>query len=251
MLYPVHCVYTAQQVHNAGRIFDGVFHSFMKGVEEMEKKPGQSNLEYAYNYLKEQIVNASFPEGYIFTEVELAEKLGMSRTPAREAIRMLKAEDLLVQVPQKGFRCRTLSVKDIKCVYETAEALEGMMAYTVAMFKNEVEIRPIHDAVDRMEVAFANMDRDAWAQADQLFHTSLRALCGNVFLQEAMGKLDMYIDMIRLKYTVNNEESLRSSTTQHREAYEAILCHDADYARIIVQHHWAAVRRYISVQIRQ
>lgn len=216
----------------------------------MPKMQGQSNLEYAYSYLKELIINASLPEGYIFTEVELAEKLGMSRTPAREAIRMLKAEDLLIQIPQKGVMCRTLSIKDIKCVYETAEALEGMMAYTVAVFKTEEEIRPIHDAVERMEVAFANMDRDAWGQADQQFHTALKALCGNPFLQEAMEKLDVYINMIRQKYTLHSEDSLRSSTTQHREAYEAILNHDADYARVIVQHHWAVVRRYISAQIK-
>lgn len=214
----------------------------------MKRKSDQSNLEYAYQYLMEQIVNESLPEGYIFTEVELSEKLGMSRTPVREAIRMLKAENLLVQVPQKGVMCRTLHNEDIRRVYETAEALEGMMAYTVAMFKKEEELAPMRDAVERMEVAFANMDRDAWSEADQAFHTLLKQLCGNVFLQEAMTKLDIYINMIRQKYTLYHEKSLRTSTAQHREAYEAILAHDAEYARIIVQHHWAAVRRAVSQQ---
>lgn len=217
----------------------------------MKKSSDQSNLEYAYQYLMEQIVNEAFPQGYIFTEVELAEKLGMSRTPVREAIRMLKAENLLVQIPQKGVMCRTLRSEDIKRVYETAEALEGMMAYTVAMFKKESEIEPMRDAVERMEVAFANMDRDAWAEADQTFHSLLKQLCGNEFLQEAMTKLEIFINMIRQKYTLHNETSLRNSTTQHREVYEAILAHDAEYARVIVQHHWATVRKTVSLQSTQ
>ena len=211
----------------------------------MAAKKAQMGYIRAYEQLKKGIIEGIYSEDRVFVETEVAEELGMSRTPVREAIRMLKAENLLVSVPGQGLMARRLKKGDIKNVYEVGEALEGLMAYIVAEQKDADNALALRESVSRMEEALACGDRDGWVAADREFHTKLVKLSGNEFLGDAIETLNIYINMIRLRYTRENQESRRRSTSQHREVCEAIAAGDADYARTLMQYHWRSLRQQI------
>lgn len=203
----------------------------------------QKNYIYAYEYLKNKIINGEYEEGYVFLETEISEELGISRTPVREALCMLKIEGLLFNVPRKGIVCRRLTFDDISDVYELAEGVEGMMAYLVAKEGKKSTIDALEGAVVQMEEALLCHDEESWVEADERFHCILKEECGNGFIEDSMNNLWLYIRMIRSKYTKTHIVSMNRSTGQHREAYEAIAAGDADYARTLVQNHWKTVRQ--------
>ncbi|MBQ6507349.1 MAG: GntR family transcriptional regulator [Clostridia bacterium] len=200
----------------------------------------------AYEYLKNNIVNNKYDDDYVFVEAEIAAELGMSRTPVREAISMLRSEKLLMRVPKKGIVCREMQKGEIKSVYEMAEALEGMMAYNVARHHTAQQLETMLACVEKMEQAFRNGDEKTWAEGDIAFHACLRDFCGNTFLQEAMENINVFISILRNRYTLLDAGSRERSTVQHREMYEAICAGDADYARTLVQYHFRVNRRRLS-----
>lgn len=211
--------------------------------EENSKK---ASYILAYNYLKKGLIEGTFPEDMVFVEENIAEELGVSRTPVREAIRMLKSEKLLVNVPRKGVMGRSLAQSEIKPVYEVAEALEGMMAYVVTRRGSQEDLLALENAVVRMEKTIETNDKIGWMDADRDFHECLMKASGNSFLMEAMENINVYIAMIRNRHSKEHAESRKSSTVQHRAAYEAICSGDADYARMVVQFHWRSIRRNLT-----
>lgn len=206
-------------------------------------KEKQTGYMLAYNYLRNGIIEGIFPEDMIFVEETIAEELGVSRTPVREAIRMLKSEKLMISVAHKGVMGRILAPSEIKPVYEVAEALEGMMAYVITRRGRPEDIRVLEDAVIRMETAVQEGDMMAWMEADGDYHNQMMKASGNSFLVEAMENINVYIAMIRNRYSKQNPESRSASTVQHRAAYEAICSGDADYAKMVTQFHWRSIRR--------
>lgn len=156
---------------------------------------------------------------------------------------MLKAENLLVGVQGHGLTAQHLKKDDVRNVYEVAEALEGMMAYIVARRKNKEDNRSLGESVFKMEEALRQENKEAWALADREYHAKLIEFSRNEFLKNAIKNLNVYIDMIRIRFTRESGEERRSSTVKHREEYEAIASGDADYARMVVQYHWHAIRR--------
>lgn len=212
-------------------------------MADTKQNTKQKNYIFAYEYLKNKIINGEYDEDYVFLETEISEELGISRTPVREALAMLKMEHLLINVPRKGVVCRKLTLEDIVDVYEVAEGIEGMMAYSVAKNGDREVIEKLKTAIEAMEEALISKDEEAWAAADEAFHMTLRDGCGNRFAQDSMDNIRLYIQMIRSRYTKPHTPFRERSTVQHREAYEAVLSGDADYARILVQHHWETVCR--------
>lgn len=200
----------------------------------------------AYDYIRTGILNNEFGEGYVFVESEIAVRLGISRTPVREAIRMLQSEKVLANEKGKGIIFRSVSPEEIKAVYQLAGAVEGTMAYHLALRKKVPELEKIRLYVTRMEQALSGeMREDEWAAADDCFHKELLKAGENILAEEVMKRLGFYIEVIRRNYTIRNYHFMFRSTVQHREAYEAIEAGDAEYARVIVQKHWNTIKNEI------
>jgi DNA-binding GntR family transcriptional regulator len=218
----------------------------------MAKKAGKntpnSNYLRVYEYLKKRIIDGTFDKDYVFVETEISEMLDVSRTPVREAIKMLKSERILTNVPKKGIMCRPLSYKDIDSVYEIAEAVEGAMAYNIASHSDELDFSELEMSLIQMEIAVAEHKIDEWIEADIEFHNNVKALCGNEFIVETINKLDLYIEIMRNRYTKKHYESMQHSTTQHRVTFDALTSGDAEYARITAQYHWRTIRKQLQLK---
>ncbi len=134
----------------------------------------------AMEKIRQLIFDGELAAGSDHLESELADRLGMSRTPVREATLMLAQQGLLEVRPRKGVRIVTLSLRDMEEIYAILTELESLAAKEAAGrgYKDE-DLIELKRAIEAMEQALTSEDREAWAHADDAFHTELVRLGGN------------------------------------------------------------------------
>lgn len=139
-----------------------------------------SMVEQAYRLMRQRILDNAWPPGYRALEHVIAETLGMSRTPVREALIRLQKEGLVEVIPRHGMHVLPVSPIDMREIYEILMALECLASELVAARKpSEEELAPLIAATQAMDEALAREDLDAWARADERFHANLVELAGN------------------------------------------------------------------------
>ena len=138
----------------------------------------------AVDAIRALIFAGELPPGSDHLESELAEKLGMSRTPVREATLVLESQGLLEVRPRKGVRILALSADDMREIYEVLTELESLAASLAAdAHYSEQELSRLKSATLEMEASVAANDREGWARADAAFHDELVRLGGNKRIQ--------------------------------------------------------------------
>ena len=146
----------------------------------MAEAAKSSRVEDAYERLKDEIRTNRMPPGFQAPEPEIALRLGMSRTPVREALIRLEAEGLVELIPRRGARVLPIQPEDMREIYEILTALEPDAAARLASRKpSKEELAPLAQATRDMEEALRKEDLDAWAEADDRFHVALLELQGN------------------------------------------------------------------------
>ncbi len=177
--------------------------------------------EQAYEKLKWEILQNHLPPGFQASEPEFALRLGMSRTPIREALLRLEADGLIEMKPRHGARVTPLSWNDMRDIYDILTCLEPEAAAAVARLKPDpITLKPLSDATDDMEKALANNDLDNWAAADDRFHRDLLRLQDNRRLTDFVTRLldqSHRVRMITLR--------MRNRPTQSTEDHRTILRH--------------------------
>jgi len=184
-----------------------------------------SRVENAYAALKSAIRENIYPPGHFAAENEVANQLGMSRTPVHEAAIRLQEEGLVEVLPRRGILVRAISHRDIRETYELTIALESMAAEVLAA-------RPSSPAVSRiiarlegetkaMESALRKNDLNRWAAADERFHEILTGECGNGRLSRMASTIRDQTHRARL-LTLRLRPLPVKSAEEHRTIIEAI-----------------------------
>lgn len=179
----------------------------------------RSFAEEAYRRLKAQILDNELPPGFRALEAEIADTLGMSRTPVREAMLRLQSEGLVRVEPRRGMVVLSISPAEMAEIYDVLTALETMAAETLARLKPDAErMRPLVQAVEDMDEALAKDDLDQWADADESFHRSLVEACGNARLaQTALTFRD------QIRRTRHLTLRLRARPVRSNESHRTLL----------------------------
>lgn len=150
-------------------------------MEDALVPAGEARAETAYRYLRNAILTNEIRPGFQATEIEIAARLGMSRTPVHEAMARLQEEGLVQIVARKGILVKALSPDDLLEIYDILIGLEGAAAERIAA--DEATRGEIADLLDgytaEMEKALGQRDLDAWAEADEAFHDALVTRSGN------------------------------------------------------------------------
>jgi DNA-binding GntR family transcriptional regulator len=210
-------------------------------------KPAKSLVEQAYREIRNRILENIWVPGYQALEQEIAEMLGMSRTPVREALIRLEKESFVQIVPRHGVRVLPVSPEDMREIYEVLTALECLAAERLALRKpSSEELQPLLDATQRMSDALDREDLDAWAKADETFHWMLVSLSGNkLLLETVMGYWDR-AHRARL-FTLRLRPKPVNSTHEHRQLVERIAAGDAEGAVAINRQHRERASRELVV----
>lgn len=168
-------------------------------------------------------------------ESELATRLGMSRTPVREAAMMLAASGLVEVRPRKGLRIAALSASDMAEIYDVLTELESLSADRAARARPDAAaLAGLAGAIDAMDAALTRGDRDAWAVADDAFHAELVRLGGNSRVEAIAAMMSDQVRRAR-RVTLWLRPAPHRSNEDHRAVLDAIARGDAGAAR--ARHH--------------
>lgn len=191
----------------------------------------------AYARLKLEILENRMPAGFLATEPEIAVRLGMSRTPVREALLKLESEGLVELIRRRGARVLPVQPDDMREIYEILTALEPEAAAALARRQlDRAQLQELEDATCDMETALEKGDLDAWAEADDRFHRRLLALHGNRRLSSMVRTLCDQAHRARM-ITLRLRQSPEKSTQEHRAIMNCILAGDAEGARDAFRQH--------------
>ena len=145
--------------------------------------------DVVYNTLREAILKGELKPGERLMELQLASKLGVSRTPIREAIRMLELEGLAVTIPRKGAEVAKMTVKDMEDVLEVREALDELAAKIACNKITEEQLQTLSKVKDAFEESTKTTDIKQIAMYDEKFHDVIYESTGNVRLVNLLNNL--------------------------------------------------------------
>lgn len=207
-----------------------------------------TRVDDAYERLKEEILQNRMPPGFQAPEPEIALRLGMSRTPVREALIRLEASGLIELIPRRGARVLPVSPTDMREIYEILTALEPEAAAGLARSRPTAEmLAGLAEATDEMEAALERNDLEAWAVADDAYHRRLLALNENRRLSAIVGSLFDQAHRVRM-ITLRLRAPPTESTREHREILHHIQAGNVEVTRTVFRHHRErAARELLSI----
>ena len=199
--------------------------------------------EIVYEQLKRQILTGRITPGTRMMEVELADEMGVSRTPVREAIRKLEKEGLVTIEPRRGAYASDISVKDMVDTLEVREDLEGLAAALAAERMTEEQIDELVKITEGYSEAILNSDTEKIIHYDEKFHKHIVSCSGNktlIQLSEIVQEL-----ALRFRYIYYDDFSrYENMPVEHRQIIAAITSGDADTARMSSDSHVKKLKEY-------
>lgn len=219
----------------------------MKELGKIEIEQYKPLRDIVFETLRTAILDGKLKPGERVMEVQLAEKLGVSRTPVREAIRKLELEGLLVMIPRKGAYVADVSIQDVLNVLEVRASLEGLAASLAADRISEEDIDLLRQNADEFEEMNRLNDRDGMVQKDTEFHSVLLNASGNNKLLSIVEGLSDYVQRFRVIYFTEYSDA-KNIMEEHRAILEAISERDGEKANQVAQDHIENIGNYLSSQ---
>lgn len=192
--------------------------------------------EIVFETIRNAILSGNLKPGERLMEVQMAESLGVSRTPVREAIRKLELEGLVIMLPRKGAFIADLSVKDLTEVMEIRASLEGLAAGLAAVRIDETELEDLEVKALRFHKAIESDDVDALIHMDLDFHEAIFKASRNERLIQLNNNLREQVERFREIYHKKVNKS-KETSKEHYEMVEAISRRDIDKAEKLARRH--------------
>jgi len=193
--------------------------------------------DVVFNTLRDAILTGKLVPGERLMENQLADKLGVSRTPVREALRMLELENLVELVPRKGAQVLDMSEKDITNILEVRSALEGLATSLACKKMSKEALQQLKNLEVDFEKAVADNDVEHFVDIDEDFHDLIFAATENDKLINIFRNLRIQLYRYRMAQAKNNETSMSTIVAHHRSIIRAIENRDAEEGATIAQGH--------------
>lgn len=201
----------------------------------------------ALETLRSQVVSGALKPGQRLLEPELTHALNVSRTPIREALRVLHAERLVVLRPGGGYVVAPIRPDDARALYEVRGALEGLVASQAATRWTEVDRAEIEQILDRAAL-LVDYEEDLKVLGKE-FHRVIRRISGNKLADDLLQDLEPHSDRLR-HYTQHVVANRQITIRQHRAIAKAIFDRDPAAAEAAMREHmvsgWDRLREEIS-----
>lgn len=177
--------------------------------------------DVVFNTLRQGILTGELKPGERLMEIHLANKLGVSRTPIREAIRKLELEGLVTMIPRRGAEVAQITEKSLKDVMEVRRALDALSVELACDRINDEELAALGKACESFEKAVSTGDPKKIAQADVEFHNIIVKAAGNTRLVQLINNLSEQMYRYRFEYIkdVSTHEQL---IAEHRILFDCI-----------------------------
>ena len=192
--------------------------------------------ELVLEAIRDAIINGTLKPRERLMEIQMAEELGVSRTPIREALRKLELEGFIVMIPRKGAFVADMTFKDIADIFEIRAALEGLAAALAAERITDEELEKMERHLVEKADAIAHGDMERLVEVDTDFHESIYKASRNDRLQGIINNLREQIQRFRAT-SLAYPGRMKQSLDEHRAIVEAIHARDAALARQVTQEH--------------
>lgn len=206
--------------------------------------------DVVFNTLRKAILKGELKPGERLMEIALAERLGVSRTPVREAMRKLELEGLVVMIPRRGAQVANITEKDLNDVLEVRIALEQLCMEKACQCMTEDQIGQLWLAAKNFEHTMSDGNLVKLAEADVAFHEVIYQASDNRRLNQVLNNLREQIYRYRVEY-LKDADTRNQLVKEHEEIYYAIKARDAEKAREIAFAHVENQRKAIVNSIRE
>lgn len=192
--------------------------------------------DVVFESLREAILEGKLSPGQRLMEVQLAEQLGVSRTPVREAIRKLELEGLVVMLPRKGAYVADISLKDLVDVLEIRASLEGLSASLAAERISEDDIKELEKIAQDFKEYALNGNVEQLLKMDVEFHECIFKAANNKKLHQLINSLWEQVYRFRVTY-ISDYDSSVNIIKEHELILDAIKNGDSELAKKYATEH--------------
>ncbi|MCQ4309278.1 GntR family transcriptional regulator [Pseudomonas stutzeri] len=202
----------------------------------MEKIQHRILYQEAADRIRELIEHGVLTAGEKISEKQLCDKFGISRTPLREALKVLTSEGLIEILPNRGARVSRLSLSDVQHTYDVMGALEGLAGEAACRRITEDELSAIIELHRQMLDYFNRQDLQAYFQANRQIHERILAASGNAVLLEMYNNLSQRIK--RFRFTAEmSPEFWQKAVNDHEQMIKALQDRDSKRLGDILREH--------------
>lgn len=194
--------------------------------------------DVVFNTLREAILKGELQPGERLMELQLAAKLGVSRTPIREAIRMLEQEGLAVTMPRKGAEVARMTLKDMEDVLEVRDALDELAARVACTKITEEQLSTLKAVKLEFEKSLESGEVRKIAEADVKFHDVIYEATDNTKLVNLLNNLREQIYRYRVEY-LKSPENYPTLVAEHEAIVAAIEERDTEKVTAAMHTHVA------------
>lgn len=212
--------------------------------EKIESTDLRPIREIVLERLRKAIIEGSFEPGDRLVETYIAENMGVSRTPVREAFRQLEIEGLAENVPRKGTIVKGISKKDILEIYEIREMLEGLSARLACSNISEQQIDDLKEKISKMEQLIDSKDSTGYWKIHGEFHDIIQQISGNKRLIDQMRQINEYLSDLRTR-TLVMDKRRRGAMEEHKRLIKAFEEKDEMLAEKIGREHVVNGRNFL------
>lgn len=206
-------------------------------IESLHKinKP-DSLAKIAYRALRDSILSFKLQQKTVYNEMSVAQELGLSRTPVREALLRLSSEGLITFLPRKGFIVTSYTQNDIEEVFELRLILESVVIRKIANKISQKKIDTLREYIELQEQAAAENDYHSFMLSDRAFHKTFFELGGNSKLIEIVNNFQDICHMVGICY-LKIDGLYQRAIDDHLAILKSLEERDADKAVAAITNH--------------
>ena len=206
-------------------------------------QPSENKQQLAYQQIKQDILNNTYPEGTVMVERKLCDIYHVSRSPIRNALQQLTHEGLLSFVPGKGTVVASFTTEDILEVYDLIELLQTYAVSACISKYNELAVNALELALENMKKSLEENDVFHCTRWDQKFHELLVSYSGNKRLENIYDQLDCQ-QMLFISTILDDTELAHRSYEEHAAILDAIKAKDLSAAKDCIRQHYYHIKQY-------
>ncbi len=192
--------------------------------------------DVVFNTLREAILKGELKPGERLMEIQLAEQIGVSRTPIREAIRKLELEGLVIMIPRKGAEVAKISEKNLRDVLEVRRSLEELATELACQRITDDQITALEEAQQKFIEAVEVGDATQIADTDEAYHDIIYQATNNDRLVQILNNLREQMYRYRLEY-IKDESKRQILIVEHDQILKAIKNRHVEEARRSMREH--------------
>jgi DNA-binding GntR family transcriptional regulator len=217
----------------------------MSGIKVSKRK---SLREEVYESLKKSILHGKLKGGQRLIEETLADQIGISRTPVREAFHKLERDDLVTRLPKGGFAVREFTKEDVEEIFGIRSALESYASYLASLHITLEKISQLEKKVKELEDALEKRDDEKFIQLNTEFHDLIYKSCKSKKLIEMINNFRDYFYRYR-SALIHTEKGMNYSIEDHRRMLEAMKKKNPRLVERLVRNHLARGKELVIKKI--